>query len=71
MAVTIIVKDGKPRGETRSSLDEKFLGEWGSTSFRNEEDAEKCKFVERQLKKKLGMDECQVSATVLNRIGQK
>lgn len=71
MSLTIIVKDGKPRGETRSSVDERLVDAgWGS-SFRTEEDADKCRFVERKLKKQLGADESQVPAAVLNRIGTK
>jgi hypothetical protein len=71
MAITIIVKDGKPRGQTRSRLDREAIDRgWGST-FRNEEDADKCEFVERKLKKQLGADESHVPASVLNRMGAK
>ena len=71
MALTIIVKDGKPRGETRSSIDEKLVGAgWGS-SFRNEEAEDKCRFMERKLKKELGADTSQVPASIYNRMGEK
>lgn len=71
MAITIIVKDGKPRGETRSRIDRKlFDAGWGS-SFHNEEDADKCKFAERQLKKKLGADDAIVPAAVYRQMGRK
>ena len=45
MAVTIIVKDGKPRGVTRTKVDEKLRDVWGSTSFRNDEDRHRCEFL--------------------------
>jgi len=71
MPITIIVKDGKPRGETRTSLDRKLYDAgWGST-FAKEGDADKCAFVERKLKAQLGADESQVPASVINRIGEK
>ena len=50
MPITIIVKDGKPKGETRSSIDRKLVDAgWGS-SFKNDEARDKCEFVERKLK---------------------
>lgn len=71
MPITIIVKDSKPKGETRSSIDRKlFDAGWGST-FKNEEAADKCKFVERKLKKELGTNDSQVPAAVYNRMGEK
>jgi hypothetical protein len=71
MSITIIVKDGKPRGRTRTSLDREAVDRgWGST-FRDEAAADKCAFVERKLKKGLGVDENQVPAAVYNRIGEK
>lgn len=70
MPITIIVKDGKPRGRTRSSLDVELIDAgWGST-FKNDGDEDKCRFVERKLKKNLGADEAIVPASVLNRIGR-
>lgn len=69
MSITIIIKDGKPRGKTRTALDREFIDRgWGS-SFKSEEDADKCAFVERKLKKDLGSDDAQVPAKVINRIG--
>lgn len=70
MGITIIVKDGKPRGKTRTSVDRELqdVG-WGST-FANEEAADKCGFVERKLKKQLGMDTVQVPAKIYNRMGE-
>jgi hypothetical protein len=71
MPVTIIVKDGKPRGETRSTLDKKLIDAgWGS-SFKNEAAADKCRFVERKLKANLGVDAAVVPASVYNRMGEK
>ena len=39
MGTTIIIKDGKPRGKTRTRMDREIQDMWGTTSFRNEEDA--------------------------------
>jgi len=70
MPITIIVKDGKPRGETRTSLDRKLYDAgWGST-FAKEGDADKCAFVERKLKLTLNADEAMVPASVINRMGR-
>lgn len=70
MSITIIVKDGKPRGKTRSRIDHELRDNgWGST-FKNEGDRDKCEFVERKLKKQLGVDDAQVPVHVLNRIGE-
>jgi hypothetical protein len=71
MGLTIIVKDGKPRGETRSSIDRKLVDAgWGS-SFKDEAARDKCEFIERKLKKDLGADESQVPASIYNRMGEK
>ena len=70
MSITIIVKDGKPRGETRSALDKKLCDAgWGST-FKDEAAKDKCEFVERKLKANLGADESVVPASVYNRMGR-
>ena len=69
MALTIIVKDGKPRGETRSALERKFIDAgWGS-SFKDEAARDKCEFVERKLKATLGVEDGIVPAAVYNRMG--
>lgn len=71
MSITIIVKDSKPRGETRSSIDRKLVDAgWGS-SFKDEAAADKCEFVERKLKRGLGTDDSQVPAAVYNRMGRQ
>jgi len=71
MALTIIVKDGKPRGETRSALDGKFIDAgWGS-SFKDEAAKDKCEFVERKLKRNLGVNNAVVPASAYNRMGDK
>jgi hypothetical protein len=68
MAITIIVKDGKPRGG-RSALDRKLQDAgWGS-SFKDEAARDKCEFVERKLKSTLGVDDGIVPAAVYNRMG--
>lgn len=71
MALTIIIKDGKPRGETRSALNKKLIDAgWGS-SFKDEGAEDKCKFVERKLKSNLGVDNAIVPAAVFNKMGEK
>lgn len=71
MAITIIVKDGKPRGETRTSLDHKLQDVGWGTTFKDEEAADKCAFAERQLKKRLNVDSIQVRSHVFDRVGSK
>ena len=68
MPVTIIVKDGQPRGRTRTRIDREIRDAWGSTSFQSEEDRDKCDFVERKLKKQFGSDDNKISAAVINRV---
>lgn len=64
----IIVKDGKPKGETRTKIDERLRNEgWGST-FRSEEDRDKCEFVERKIKKETGGDKNFVRANLINMV---
>ena len=68
MSVTIIVKDGKPRGVTRTNTDKRLLDAgWGS-SFKDESDADKCAFLERKFKKHHGADNSQIKAAVINRV---
>lgn len=64
----IIIKDGKPRGKTRTSVDKQLQDAGWGTTFKNEEDADKCAFVERQFKKQHNGDNVQVPAVVFNRI---
>ncbi len=67
MGITIIVKDGKPRGRSRTRIDKEVLGEsWGTTSFRNEEDKDKAAFLERKIKKIHGSDNSMVSAKLIS-----
>lgn len=69
MSITIIIKDGKPRGRTRTSLDRELVDKWWGSSFRSEEDKDKCSYVERKVKKNLNADEFQVPAHSYNKIG--
>ena len=68
----IIIKDSKPRGQTRTSTDKQLQeAGWGS-SFKNEGDADKCEFLERKLKEKFGMDKSNVTAKFINKVeGEK
>ena len=68
MPITIIVKDGKPKGVTRTSVDERLRDSgWGS-SFKSDEDSDKCAFLERKLKKEFNVDSSQVPAALINRV---
>jgi hypothetical protein len=66
--VDIIIKDSKPKGRTRISIDKelKDVG-WGS-SFRDAESADKAAFLERKLKKHYGMDDSMIGAKYFNEI---
>ena len=51
----IIIRKGKPKGRTRSVLEEKLVKEgWGETI--TEEQNDKCEFLERVVKDKYGAD---------------
>jgi hypothetical protein len=50
MGITIIVKDGKPKGMTRTKTEKVLQDAWGTTTFRSPEDADKCAFLERKLR---------------------
>ena len=65
MAITIIIKDDKPKGLSRTKMDRKLQDRWGTTSFRNEEDADKAAFLERKIKKHHGADDSRVSARLI------
>lgn len=69
MGITIIIKDGKPKGRSRTRVDKEQLQEkWGTTSFRNEEDADKSAFLERKIKKHFGSDDSMVTAKLISDI---
>ena len=69
MGITIVIKDGKPKGKTRTRIDKEVLGEkWGTTSFRTEEDADKASFLERKIKKHYGADNSMVSSRIINNV---
>jgi hypothetical protein len=64
----IIIKDSKPKGRTRTNTD-KLLKEsgWGS-SFKNEEDADKCAYAERKLKKNFNADDSRIISRIIDKI---
>lgn len=67
----IIIKDSKPKGRTRTSLDKQLQDTgWGS-SFKNAEDANKCEYVERKLKALFGSDTSNVSAKWINAVDKE
>ncbi len=71
MPITIIVKDGKPRGRTRTRVDRELCDAgWGST-FVNDEAADKCAFVERKFKERYNADNFMVPANLYNQMGKR
>lgn len=68
LMVTIIIKDEKPKGRTRTSTEERLNHEWGTSSFKTEEDKDKCAFIERKLKKHLGADNSRITARLINEV---
>ena len=66
--VTIIIKDGKPKGRTRTSTEDELNHNWGTSSFKDDEDRDKCAFIERKLKKHYGADESRVTARWINKV---
>lgn len=69
MGITIIIKDGNPKGQSRTRIDkEKLQASWGTTSFRTEEDADKAAFLERKIKKHFGSDDSMVTAKLISNI---
>ena len=54
----IIIKKGKPSGQTRSSIDRMIEGEWGKRTMTDEQ-RDKSEFLERQVKEKYGADKSQ------------
>ncbi len=68
MSITIIVKDGKPKGRTRTTMDKDLKHAWGTTSFRNAEDADKARFLERKIKKEHNSDTSRVTAKMISNV---
>ncbi len=68
MGITIIVKSGKPKGRTRTRMDREIRDAWGTTSFRNEGDADKAQFLERKIKEKYGSDNSRVTAKLISSV---
>lgn len=67
MAITIIIKDKQPKGG-RTKSDRILQDNWGTTSFRNEEDADKAAYLERKIKKHHGADNSNVTGKLINKI---
>ena len=68
MGITIIVKDGKPSGRSRTRDDREIREKWGTTSFRNREDRDKAEYLERKIKKHFGSDDSMVRAKDISRV---
>ena len=68
MGITIIIKDGIPKGRTRTSTENELNHHWGTSSFKNEEDKDKCAFLERKFKERLGADNSRITARLINKV---
>jgi len=68
VSFTIIVKNSVPKGARRTK-DDALLEDsgWGS-SFKSEEDKDKCDYLERKLKENTGLDDTRISAAWINRV---
>lgn len=62
----IIIRRGKPTGRTRSREDEVMRKEWGTSSFRSEEAADKCDFLERRVREKTGAENIQIPGKLID-----
>ena len=63
----IIIKKTKPAGRTRTSINEKMQGEWGSSTLTPEQN-DKCKYLERQVKEKYGANKSLFKQTHIDRV---
>ena len=64
----IIVKDSPTKGQSRTGTDRMLRDQgWGS-SFKSEEDGDKCAFLERKIKAHLGAEDTRVPAKLINRV---
>jgi hypothetical protein len=68
MSVTIIVKDEKPKGETRANLDERLRKEGFGTMFKTDEQRDKCQYLERKIKKICNVDAGFASGLDINKV---
>jgi len=53
--VDIIIKKISPKGRTRSKIEKDLMKEWGSAGL-DEEQIDKCDFLEKVAKEQLGSD---------------
>jgi hypothetical protein len=64
--VDILIKDSKPTGNSRTKADQMLQDHgWGS-SFKSEEAADKCAYLERKAKKNLGLNDSSITARWIN-----
>lgn len=70
MGITIIIKDGKPKGKSRTKADRELMEKWGTTSFRHEGDVDKARFLERKIKKHFGSDDSRVTAKLISAVSE-
>ncbi len=68
MGITITVKDAKPKGRTRTSIDRQLRDDWGVSSFKNNGDKNKAEYLERKFKKRYGADSSSITAKNINKV---
>ena len=65
--VDIIIKKSSPKGRTRSQIEHELNEEWGGGSC-DEEEMDKLKFKERDVKEKLGSDRHFVTGREIDKV---
>ena len=63
----IIIRKGKPRGSTRSDVEKKLSKEGWGTGI-TEEQIDKCEYLEKELKDKLGVDKSFINAKDIDKV---
>ena len=70
LKMEIIIRKSKPTGRTRSSINERMQGEWGTTTLTPEQN-DKCKYLESVVKEKYGADKSMFKQSHINEIKLK
>ena len=68
--VTIIVRKSSPKGRTRSKIERELLKEWGSAGL-DEEQIDKCEFLEREAKDQVGADKSFLKQRLIDSLEDK
>jgi len=63
----IIIRKGNPTGRTRSSINERMQGEWGTSTLTPEQN-DKCKYLERAIKDKYGVNKSMIKQSHIDSV---